>query len=64
MEILGGVEGPKADIVLVNAAFAIAAAGTEMPLEEAFAVAGHSITSGAALGRLQALRSFLQAETA
>jgi anthranilate phosphoribosyltransferase len=64
MEILEGGEGPKADIVRVNAAFAISAAHAEMPLEEAFAKAGQSIASGAALGRLQALRIFLQAETA
>lgn len=64
MEILEGEEGPKADIVRVNAAFAIAAAHAAMPLEKAFALAGNSITSGAALGRLQALRAFLKAETA
>lgn len=64
LEVLGGVEGPKADIVHVNAAFAIAAARAEMTVEEAFAVAKHSTASGAALGRLQALRNFLQAETA
>jgi anthranilate phosphoribosyltransferase len=64
MEVLQGAEGPKGDIVRVNAAFAIAAAHVEMPLEEAFTVAKHAIASGAALGRLQALREFLAAETA
>jgi anthranilate phosphoribosyltransferase len=59
LAILGGESGPKADIVLVNAAFAIAAARPEIPLNAAFAAAQHAVTSGSALGRLNALREFL-----
>lgn len=59
VRILEGVKGPQRDIVLVNAAFAILAAGAASTLEEAYRLAVESVESGRALARLEALRSFV-----
>jgi anthranilate phosphoribosyltransferase len=54
--ILAGKKGPHRDIVLINAAHAIAAAGIAENPREAFALARNSIDSGAALEKLRLLR--------
>ncbi|HWA55177.1 MAG TPA: anthranilate phosphoribosyltransferase [Solirubrobacterales bacterium] len=57
--ILGGeVRGPRRDIVLANAAAALAAAGAHTDLREAAAAAAESIDSGAAGACLERLRSW------
>lgn len=53
--ILEGEEGPKRDIVVLNAAAAILAGGKAKDFEEAIAAAEESIDSGAALRKLEAL---------
>ncbi|MEC7641784.1 MAG: anthranilate phosphoribosyltransferase [Nitrospinota bacterium] len=53
--ILRGEKGPKRDIVVLNAAAAIAAAGKAENLESALVLARESIDSGAALQKLTAL---------
>ncbi len=57
-EVLGGKPGPKRDIVLVNAAFAINAAGKFRNLRDSLSAARRSLDSGAALERLESLREF------
>lgn len=54
---LRGGEGPARDVVAVNAAAAIAAAGLTDTIEEALPHADETIRSGAAYDRLQALRA-------
>ncbi|MCL4781783.1 MAG: anthranilate phosphoribosyltransferase [Bryobacterales bacterium] len=61
MEVLSRASGPKRDIVLVNSAFAISAAHPDLPLSATFAMAVESVDSGNALGKLNALREFMQA---
>ncbi len=57
--ILAGRErGPRLDIVLLNAAAALQAAGLAEDLKEGVVLAGKAIGSGAAGGILEALRSF------
>jgi anthranilate phosphoribosyltransferase len=56
--ILRGERSPRRDVVLMNAAPAIVAAGAAADLQEAFRIAANSIDSGAALKRLQALREW------
>ncbi len=51
--ILGGAAGPKRDIVLVNSAPAIVAAGLAEGFADAMALAARSIDSGAAQGVLE-----------
>ena len=53
--LLRGESGPKRDIVLLNAAFVLVAAGGAADIGEGVAVAAESIDSGTALGRLDAL---------
>jgi anthranilate phosphoribosyltransferase len=55
--ILDGEPGPKRDIVLVNAAAALVAAGLAASLTEGMTLAARSIDSGAARARLAELRS-------
>jgi anthranilate phosphoribosyltransferase len=57
-QILQGKKGPHRDIVLLNASFAIAAAGIVDTPIEALPIACKSIDSGAALEKLQALIAF------
>ncbi len=53
--VLAGEAGPCRDIVSVNAAAALVAAGVAASLREGVALAGKSIDSGAALQRLESL---------
>ncbi|MBI1820730.1 MAG: anthranilate phosphoribosyltransferase [Nitrospirae bacterium] len=55
LEVLKGVKGPKRDIVLLNAAPALVAAGKAGTFQEAISVAAESIDSGKALQKLQKL---------
>ena len=55
-DVLRGENGPRRDIVLMNAAAAIVAAGAADSLKDAFKMASNSIDSGAALKKLHALR--------
>ncbi|MBI4611532.1 MAG: anthranilate phosphoribosyltransferase [Candidatus Rokubacteria bacterium] len=53
--ILKGGAGPKRDIVLMNAAAALVVGGKAKDLKEGVALAGHSIDSGSARAKLEAL---------
>ena len=53
--ILAGEDGPKRDIVLMNAAAALVAGGKAPDLKEGVALAAHSIDSRAAQGTLERL---------
>src|SRR5579883_514832 len=55
-EILEGCPGPRRDIVLVNAAAGLIAAGLVAGMREAVQVAAHSIDSGSAAEKLELLR--------
>ncbi|HMD49274.1 MAG TPA: anthranilate phosphoribosyltransferase [Bryobacteraceae bacterium] len=56
--ILRGEKGAQRDIVLVNAAAALLAAGVAVDVKEAIARAGESLDSGAAAQKLEALAKF------
>jgi anthranilate phosphoribosyltransferase len=56
--VLRGEHGPHRDIVLVNAAAALVAAGTVDTFLEGMAIATVSIDSGAAMGKVEALAKF------
>jgi anthranilate phosphoribosyltransferase len=56
--ILDGEEGPKRDMVLLNAAAAFVAAGLDRGFREGIERGRNSIDSGAARGKLQALVSY------
>jgi anthranilate phosphoribosyltransferase len=53
--ILAGAEGPPRDVVLLNAAFALLAAGRVDDAEDGIELAARSIDSGRALGALESL---------
>lgn len=53
--VLGGQAGPQADVVLLNAAYALLAAGEFGDLDACLDAARESVASGAALERLDAL---------
>ena len=55
--VLEGAKGPHRDAVLLNAAAAILAAGLAKDLKEGFKVGAEAIDSGAALAKLEALRT-------
>jgi anthranilate phosphoribosyltransferase len=55
-EILDGEKGPPRDIVLVNASAGLLAAGLAKDLRNGVELAEKSIDSGAAAGKLEALR--------
>lgn len=57
-EILGGEKSPRRDVVLMNAAAALVAAGKAEHLKDAVAVAAESIDSGKASQKLDALIQF------
>ncbi len=59
-EILEGARGPQRDIVLVNAAAALVAAGRARDFREGVALAARAIDSGAARGKAEALARFTQ----
>ena len=54
-DVLGGKAGPQADVVLLNAAYALLASAEFTTLDGALEAARTSIASGAALGKLDAL---------
>lgn len=54
-EVLSGSKGPKRDIVLVNAAFSLLAAGKVTEPGEGLALAAETIDSGRALAQLEKL---------
>lgn len=56
MDILSGQEGPKSDIVILNAGCAIYAADKARNIKEGIKLAKESIESGAALEKLQELK--------
>jgi len=57
-EILGGERSPRRDVVLMNAAAALVAAGKDEHLKDAVAIAAESIDSGSASQKLDALVRF------
>jgi anthranilate phosphoribosyltransferase len=58
--VLNGEKGPKRDIVLLNAAFAIMAGGKADNPKDGIALAAESIDSGAALAKLEGLAAMSQ----
>lgn len=61
--ILSGERGPRRDIVVINAAAALVAAGHSTDFRAGAAAAAHSIDSGAATAKLRALAAFSQLST-
>lgn len=59
-QILGGDQGPKRDVVLMNASLAIAAGGKARGFREGVAAAARAIDSGAAMEKLHKLVEFSQ----
>jgi anthranilate phosphoribosyltransferase len=57
-EVLSGKKSPRRDVVLLNSAAALVAAGRVDHLTDGIPVAAQSIDSGAAAGKLAALASF------
>ena len=53
--VLGGAAGPQADVVLLNAAYALLASGEFDDLDACLGAARESVGSGAALAKLDAL---------
>lgn len=62
-EILGGKKSPRRDIVLLNAAAALVAAGRADHLADALPLAAQSVDSGAATAKLNALVQFTTTHT-
>ncbi len=60
--VLDGEAGPARDIVVVNAAAALVAAGTAANFREAATMASSAIVSGAASEKLARLRTFTNAD--
>lgn len=60
LEILGGMQGPKRDVVLMNAAAALLASGKVENFKDGVAAARASIDSGRALEKLKALAAASQ----
>jgi anthranilate phosphoribosyltransferase len=58
--ILAGDQGPKRDIVVLNAAYAFYAADRVQDIKEGMALARESIDQGLAAGKLEALKRFTQ----
>jgi len=56
--VIAGKKSPKRDVVLLNSAAALLAAGRAESLAQAVPIAAQSIDSGAALEKLQALIAF------
>ena len=63
-EVLGGQRSAARDVVLLNAAAALVAAGKADRLQDAMAIAAQSIDSGTAAGKLRALVEFTQRRAA
>jgi anthranilate phosphoribosyltransferase len=58
VQVLEGAEGPARDIVLLNAAAAVAAGGLADTIGDGVKLAAESLASGAALGKLRQLQAF------
>lgn len=58
LSILGGESGPRRNVVLINAAAALVAAGKAATLAEGIKLAAQAIDSGAAAAKLEALVQF------
>ncbi len=58
LAILRGEQGPRRDIVLLNAAAGLAASGKAADLKQGIVLAAESIDSGAAMKKLDALKTF------
>jgi anthranilate phosphoribosyltransferase len=58
LAVLGGKHGPHRDVVLLNAAAALAVAGTAPDLQAGLQLAAQAIDSGAALEKLRGLQRF------
>jgi anthranilate phosphoribosyltransferase len=56
-EVLAGESGPRRDIVLVNAAMGLVAAGDAKNVREGMRIAAESVDSGAAQAKLRAMSS-------
>ncbi|HEY5648645.1 MAG TPA: anthranilate phosphoribosyltransferase [Nitrospiria bacterium] len=56
LDVLGGQKGPRRDVVLLNAAPALVAAGKAETLQDAVTLAASTIDDGAALEKLKQLR--------
>ncbi|MBP8645113.1 MAG: anthranilate phosphoribosyltransferase [Syntrophobacteraceae bacterium] len=59
LEVLSGAKGARRDVVVVNAAAALMAAGKARDFAEGIRLAENSIDEGAALGKLEALVRFI-----
>jgi anthranilate phosphoribosyltransferase len=59
-EVLDGVPGPRRDVVLLNAAACLDAAGVADDLQHGLVLAAASVDSGAARSKLEALVAFSQ----
>ena len=57
-QILNGEKGPKRDVVLINAAAALVAAGQANDLKNGISLAENAIDTGSALAKLNALIAF------
>jgi anthranilate phosphoribosyltransferase len=62
--IFAGETGPRRDIVAINAAAALLAAGVAGTLRDGVEIAGSALSSGAAAEKLEALRTFTNAAPA
>ncbi len=60
--ILRGEQGPKREIVLLNAAAGLIAGGLAADLPEGFAMASRAVDSGAAYDKLEGLRTMTKGE--
>jgi anthranilate phosphoribosyltransferase len=58
LSVLGGKKGPRRDIVLLNAAYAIVSAKAEKNVKNAIKLAGESIDTGRAMEKLKQLKNF------
>jgi anthranilate phosphoribosyltransferase len=56
LSVLRGEKGPKRDIILMNSAVALIAAGKSTDFKTAFSIAADSIDSGMALKKLDEVR--------
>ena len=64
LEVLRGGKGPRRDIVLVNSAVALVAAGKAVTFMEGMRAAAESVDSGAAMAKLHAMAAFTNAVSA
>ncbi len=58
LSVLKGAKGAKRDVVLINAAYGLIAAGKAVNVKEALKMAEYSIDSGMALNKLNQLQAF------